>query len=227
MRIHVILAGIVAAGLPFATASAASAAPGHSGRAPAVIAGKSTAGGVCSDDYFDGNYRLGPKSLAKTGEAGKELAGYSRFGGLTEKAFMARYWDAKAGSWNWPPASGFVTAPDGSQLEYKITLQPGTLLDRYGSVYGQFVSPAGTPFAERALPPASLDTVQPAYQGKVPPPVNCNYHEYRVDKPVAVEAGPTAPWFGQPGYGMQYQLTSGATVGSLLNDGSLSEAKTG
>lgn len=222
MKMRGILTAMVAVGLPFAAASAAEAAPYQSAHVSTTSTSTTTASGVCSNAYLDGKYQLGPRSLAKSGEVGQELAGYSRFGGMTEKAFMAKYWDAKAGSWNWPPAPGFVTAPDGKQLEYQITLEPGTLLDRYGSVYGKFLSPAGTPFGERALPPASLDTVQPAYQGKVPPPVNCNYHEYKVDKPVTVEAGPTAPWFGQPGYGMQYLLASG-TVGSHLGDGSLSE----
>jgi hypothetical protein len=32
------------------------------------------------------------------------------------------------------------------------------LMDRFGSEYGSFVSPAGAPYMQRALPPSNLDT---------------------------------------------------------------------
>ena len=37
--------------------------------------------------------------------------------------------------------------------------------------------------------------------------------------PFEVQAGQTAPWFGMPGGGVQYQLPS--TVNQLINDGYL------
>ena len=33
-----------------------------------------------------------------------------------------------------------------------------------------------------------------------------NYHVYKVLTDLTVLAGPIAPWFGQPGQGVQYQL---------------------
>jgi hypothetical protein len=33
-----------------------------------------------------------------------------------------------------------------------------------------------------------------------------NYHVYRVLQPLPVIAGPIAPWFNQPGQGVQYEM---------------------
>lgn len=46
-----------------------------------------------------------------------------------------------------------------------------------------------------------------------------NYHVYSVIKPFKVLAGPIAPWFGQPGQGVQYQTT--VNVATLIADGYL------
>jgi hypothetical protein len=48
-----------------------------------------------------------------------------------------------------------------------------------------------------------------------------NYHFYQVNKPVVVIGGPVASWFGQLGFGTQFQLPR--TVGGLLRDGMLEE----
>nr|WP_134006437.1 TNT domain-containing protein [Streptomyces sp. 846.5] len=90
-------------------------------------------------------------------------------------------------------------------METTQQLLPGQDIDRYGSEYGSFLAPAGLPYATRSIPPQSLDG-QPA--------AGCNYHDYKVLKPFAVDAGPIAPWFNQPGLGWQYQLDT-----SLLPDG--------
>ena len=50
------------------------------------------------------------------------------------------------GSPIWPPNRGF----DGNPT--KVTLEPGTLIDRYGYDGGTFVSPKGIPYTERSLP---------------------------------------------------------------------------
>ena len=50
----------------------------------------------------------------------------------------------------YPPNNGFLGAPT------QATIQPGTLIDRFGYSYGSFTSPAGTPAAMRALPPGAL-----------------------------------------------------------------------
>jgi hypothetical protein len=46
-----------------------------------------------------------------------------------------------------------------------------------------------------------------------------NYHVYSVVKPLVVLAGPIAPWFGQPGAGVQYMLYK--NVMTLINEGYL------
>ncbi|MGH3868467.1 MAG: TNT domain-containing protein [Pseudonocardiaceae bacterium] len=91
----------------------------------------------------------------------------------------------------------------GAPVETSQTLTAEAQLDRYGSEFGGFLAPYGTPYSGRSIPPANLDTVDANY--------TCNYHAYRVLKPFAVEAGPAAPWFDQAGGGEQYQLD-----GSLL-----------
>jgi hypothetical protein len=60
----------------------------------------------------------------------------------------------------------------------QTTLQPGILIDRYRHDSGTFVSPQGTPFPERSLPAND------------------------------VQASIAAPWFGQSGGGIQYELPS-------------------
>jgi RHS repeat-associated protein len=98
----------------------------------------------------------------------------------------------------YPPNRGFLLGPSTE------TLQPGTLMDRFGLERGTFVAPQGTPVPMRALPPGVSDG---------------SYNIYRVVKPFDVRAGPTAPWYGQPGGGMQYELPG--RVVDLLKSGHL------
>lgn len=100
--------------------------------------------------------------------------------------------------WSWPPNRGFLHDP------VPTTLKPGTRIDRYGREGGTYVSPEGTPFAQRALPPK-----QP----------NTPYRVYEVVAELEVRGGITAPWFGQPGGGIQYELPG--SVGDLISRGIL------
>lgn len=121
------------------------------------------------------------------------------------------YWDESVQRWRdpetgrftrqpeWPPNRGFDGPPRNE------TLQPGTRIDRYGSESGRYTSPEGTPFDQRALPPN--------YQNTQP------YSSYEVVRPLPAEAGPAAPWFGQPGGGTQYLLPD--SVGNLIDQGYL------
>lgn len=43
-------------------------------------------------------------------------------------------------------------------------LPVGLLVDRFGSEYGNFVSPKAAPYTQRALPPLNLDTPQASPQ---------------------------------------------------------------
>ena len=50
---------------------------------------------------------------------------------------------------NWPPNRGFLGEPK------RTTLMPGTRVDRYGSEFGHFVSPEGTPYEMISLAPGT------------------------------------------------------------------------
>ncbi len=94
---------------------------------------------------------------------------------------------------HWPPNRGFIdfiTEP----------LSVGKEFDRYGGYFdkgvfkdgGNFVSPNGASFESRALPAKTLE--EP-------------YRKYKVIKEIpGVKKGTSAPWFGQPGMGTQYEL---------------------
>lgn len=114
---------------------------------------------------------------------------YDRYGGMDPDDYLVKHWDADARppTWRYPPHHGF----DGPALPN--TMKPGTVIDRFGSGRGEFASPAGTPFEQRALPPSS---------------VGQEYHRYVVRKPLpkGVKEGFVAPAFEQPGGGVQFQF---------------------
>jgi len=105
----------------------------------------------------------------------------------------------------WPPNRGFVKAT-------KDTLEPGSLVDRYGGWIdekgfhdgGSFISPVGSSFEGRALQSSTL---------------NKPYSIYEVMKPLPVDTGPAIPWFGQPGYGTQHETFF--SIDKLVEDGFL------
>lgn len=85
----------------------------------------------------------------------------------------------------WPGNRGFLGSSS------KVTLEPGTIIDRYGFRSGTFVSPQGTPFPMRGLPD---DTLSKPFEA------------YRVRTALDVEGGLVAPAFGKTGLGTQYEL---------------------
>jgi Tuberculosis necrotizing toxin len=98
----------------------------------------------------------------------------------------------------WPPNRGFSGTPTST------TLAPGTRIDRYGSELGTFASPSGTPFGARSLPPGAA---------------TAPLRGYEVLKPLPAQGGPVAPWFGQPGGGIQYEFAQ--SIQSLMKQGFL------
>ena len=124
--------------------------------------------------------------------------------------FLGCYWGqnptTKAAGWFYPPDNGFRLL-DGKPIELPLTLPKGEDVDLFGSGFGSFLAPAGTPFAQRAIPPSNLDTYTEAYPYE--------YHLYEVMQPFTVEAGPAAPWFGQLGGGLQY-YTGPVTIPDLV-----------
>jgi Tuberculosis necrotizing toxin len=90
----------------------------------------------------------------------------------------------------WPPNRGFQGAPIAEKLGV------GTRIDRYGYEGGTFLSPEGTPTWMRSLAPGT--TAKP-------------YNIYEVTRPIEVQSGRAAPWFGQVGQGTQYELPMSVT----------------
>jgi len=232
VRFWTILACVAATGISLAAAApSAFAAPAH--QSASVLNARASTADTCANAYFTpGDWKTGPADpLPSDGIAGQELVGYQRWGRssvgvpLTKDQFLAKYWDPQArgsqGGWIYPPADGFVIV-GGRQEEYPVTLPDGDLIDRYGAASGSYLSPFGTPYADRSIPPSSLDSVD-AHGASLG---NCNYHEYEVLKPFAVEAGPIAPGFGQPGYGIQYLPDGHVSVQWLLDHHYLSDVVT-
>lgn len=103
--------------------------------------------------------------------------------GADVKYVKVTKWTDRDGNIIWPAHDGFHGEP------VKLTLQPGTRVDRYGSEYGTFVCPEGIPYERRSLAPGS--ETKP-------------YNVYEVKQPIEVLSGEIAPWFDQPGGGVQY-----------------------
>ncbi|MEU7525117.1 TNT domain-containing protein [Saccharothrix sp. NPDC042600] len=164
--------------------------------APAGHAAPPTAQIQCEGPFFRDDERLGPKVLPpETHVVGRLLDKYKRFGNEPDaEAFLAKYWDGK--HWKYPSNYGFVGTPS-SKL-----LLPGEVVDRFGGQSGKFLSPIGTPYAQRSLPPQSLNTCE--YEPGVR--MSYGYYRYKVDRPFAVLSGTTASWFGQPGGGKQFKV---------------------
>ncbi len=93
----------------------------------------------------------------------------------------------------WPPGEQY---PEGgsAQAEAEV-LEEGAELDRFGRWDGRVFAAAGTPFAQRSLPPAHLEH---------------GYRRYRVLRPVPVWRAVSAAWFAQTGGGVRYRTTHSA-----------------
>lgn len=111
---------------------------------------------------------------------------------------LTTYWSPTG--WTYPPDGGFAHGPNKKPIHRSLILTPGSkaFIDRFGLGIGTYLSPAGTSYAKRALPPQNLDTYPST------PTYHYNYHLYKIIKPFKVDAGPIAPWFGQKGEGLQY-----------------------
>ncbi|MDA1358662.1 TNT domain-containing protein [Glycomyces luteolus] len=91
---------------------------------------------------------------------------------------------------NWPHPAGAL-GPIAT-----VTLPKGTTFDRYGSDGGDYVSPVGVPYEQRALPPANAQS---------------NYTTFTLNEDLpGVKVSVIAPWFGAEGMGVQYQLPARA-----------------
>lgn len=178
--------------------------------------GSNTAPSTAYQRYFLNDWRLGPTYLPHKGALGRMLRGYQRTDQTSAYRFLACYWQTdpqtKKSGWWYPDNNGFVLE-NGKPVEHSVTLRKGQLVDLFGSGNGNFLAPAGTPYAKRAIPPSNLDTYTKTFP--------YSYHLYRVLQPFTVEAGPIRPWFGQPGLGLQY--VTKPTIPMLINAYKLEE----
>ncbi|PQE32045.1 hemagglutination repeat-containing protein [Rutstroemia sp. NJR-2017a WRK4] len=159
---------------------------------------------ICQDD------RLGPMDLPSYLPLSGVLSSYDRFGGLTPGDFL-KAWTDSNGKYKYPPGNGFSLDAKGNPINGSMILTPGTLIDRFGSEYGSYVSSANAPYSQRSLPPSNLD-----FDPKSGFPYN--YHVYRVLKDLPVVGGPIAPWFGQPGLGAQFYVGGLGNIMYLINN---------
>lgn len=165
------------------------------GVTPGQAAAKRT---TCSAADYHDDARLGPKRLPNAGPLRTVLKGYNRFDGMTAKGYLAEYYDDAGKTWRYPPQGGYLLNPDGSPVKLQLTIFTGQRIDRFGSEFGTYLSPEGTPYGARGIPPQSLDNTTT--------PATCNYTRYKVLKDIPVYSGPIAPALGQPGFGLQYVL---------------------
>ena len=75
-----------------------------------------------------------------------------------------------------------------SGTESKVTLEPGTTLDRYGSPYGRYLTDSGTPLNQLATTPGN----------------SCNLTTFAVKRPLTLRTGVVAPCAWGAGGGIQY-----------------------
>ncbi|GKZ71279.1 hypothetical protein AnigIFM60653_008088 [Aspergillus niger] len=101
------------------------------------------------------------------------------------------------------PNKGFNGCPK------NVTLEVGTLVDRFGREDGSYLAPVNTSYAQRSIGPSSLNKYDnsPLY----------NYWLFEVMEPFEALGGEILPWDGQPGGGWQWY----ANVTQLLIDGKL------
>jgi hypothetical protein len=153
---------------------------------------------TCSTADYQDDARLGPKRLPNSGPLATVLKGYRRLAGMTAKGYLHAFYDAAGKTWRYPPQGGYQITPEGQPEKMQLTIFAGQRIDRFGSEFGGYLSPEGTPYGARAIPPQSLDNMTA--------PATCNYSRYKVLKDVPVYSGPIAPGLGQPGFGLQYVL---------------------
>ncbi|KAJ6035828.1 hypothetical protein N7540_000107 [Penicillium herquei] len=171
-----------------------------------------------NDSYVCGNETLGPVELPRYFPLSTELATYARFGDLCPYEFLVKWTFPNNRSYHYPGDQGFVVETDEKPISGTVKLPVGRKIDRFGGEGGNFFSPLGAPYIERALPPSNLKT----YDTKFP----ANYHVYQILQELEVTAGPITPWFEQPGMGTQFQTKDNVSVllsGQFIKELSLSD----
>lgn len=116
--------------IPFSSAMGLRAVDGRCDCTGTRPGGPENAPYICFDD------RLGPKVLPQMLPLASVVSTYDRFGGLSPGEFLAKWTDA-AGNYTYPPQNGFQLDVNGNAINGTMDLQPGTLVDRFGSEKGK------------------------------------------------------------------------------------------
>ncbi|MEO0381541.1 MAG: TNT domain-containing protein, partial [Pseudomonadota bacterium] len=119
------------------------------------------------------------------------------------------YYDPDTGELIWPDENSTGIRDGFAKPPVMETLPEDTIIDRYAprsgvDDTGRFLSPAGASYESRALPYIENPD---------------NLTRYRVVRPLPVQSGTAAPWFGAPGGATQFK--TGPSVGQLVKDGFL------
>ncbi|KAG5982005.1 hypothetical protein E4U55_002419 [Claviceps digitariae] len=156
-----------------------------------------------------GDSRLGPVDIHASAVIDSLTRTWHRLGGLCPSEFLKR-WTNPMGRFKYPAEDGFQLDSNQHAIKQDAVLCPGTLIDRFGSEGGSFLAPAGMRYETRSIPPQNLVT------RKGPDSTPFNYNVYIVMEPLPVTAGCIAPWFEQPGLGVQY-LINGSVADAIRN----------
>ena len=106
-----------------------------------------------------------------------------------------KYYNQTTGEPIWPGQNGDPNIDGFLNGKYEDTkLRPGEQIDRYGGNNGTFFGDEGTSIPERAMAPNSDFS---------------KYNKYVVAREMPVRKGKIAPWFDQPGGGIQSQIDPG------------------
>jgi hypothetical protein len=101
---------------------------------------------------------------------------------------------------NWPKNFGCI------DNETEVTLEPDTMIDRFGNETGFFLGDVTSSYDQRSLPSVKPDyNCEPIYNQKIQDHT-LPYNLYKVIKPFNVKICTIAPWFEHTGYGKQYRL---------------------
>ncbi|GAB1207818.1 hypothetical protein APSETT445_006553 [Aspergillus pseudonomiae] len=155
-----------------------------------------------NSDSLCNNKLLGPKVFTAPDdpEWSEMFKGYSPLGSYCPKDFLREFApDGK--QYEYPEQDGALLDSVGVPVTTVYTLEEGMELDRFGTQYGGYLAPRDTPFSWRSIPPSNLN--------KYPNSPEYNYWVWRVVETFNVTGGPIAPFFGQPGYGLQFYHEGG------------------
>ncbi|KAG6009214.1 hypothetical protein E4U21_003067 [Claviceps maximensis] len=163
-----------------------------------------------------GDSRLGPVDVHTSTVIESLTRTWQRLGGLCPSKFLDK-WTNPNGKFKYPEQDGFQLDANQHAIKQDAVLCPGKLIDRFGSEGGSFLAPAGMRYETRSIPPQNLATRKDSNSTPF------NYHVYMVLKALPVTAGCVAPWFEQPGLGIQYLING--SVADAIRNGVLGEVE--